>query len=217
VSYAHRKSGYRIQGRHTRVACASCHKEGAAQPPRDCAACHKDIHRGKLGANCTECHDEDSFRQTGKFLSRHNRTAFPLAGRHAMVPCRECHQDVRNLGFTGTPTDCAGCHQRNVPSGSGATLGHAALSSRCDSCHTPVTWKTAIFRQHDRCFPINTGHHAGIPCASCHTGKITTSTGSCSTNSFSCTSCHGCAEQKHRRVIGYDCKQRKCYQCHPGG
>lgn len=215
VSYNHQKSGFPIRGRHKKVACAACHKP-AQNPPRDCAGCHNDVHRGRLGTDCAECHGEDNFRRTQKFAARHNRTTFPLAGRHAMTPCRECHRDVRDLGFQNTPSECSACHAARAPAGARALLDHASLSARCDSCHTPVTWKGATFRDHERCFRINAGNHAGIACGSCHTGTISKSS-TCNANGFSCAGCHRCNGGEHPGVRGFDCKDRKCYQCHPGG
>ncbi|RPJ03222.1 MAG: hypothetical protein EHM31_01520, partial [Candidatus Aminicenantes bacterium] len=40
-------------------------------------------------------------------VESHDRTNFPLTGKHRTLSCRECHI---NLVFEGTPTDCEVCH-----------------------------------------------------------------------------------------------------------
>ena len=40
-------------------------------------------------------------------VESHDRTNFPLTGKHRTLACRECHI---NLVFEGTPTDCEVCH-----------------------------------------------------------------------------------------------------------
>ena len=50
--------------------------------------------------------------QTGKparewTVESHDRTNFPLTGKHRTLSCRECHL---NLVFEGSPTDCEVCH-----------------------------------------------------------------------------------------------------------
>jgi hypothetical protein len=58
----------------------------------------------------------------------HDRTNFPLIGKHRTLGCRECHL---NLVFEGTPTDCEVCHwQRRRTTGPSA---RHALPDR----HTP--------------------------------------------------------------------------------
>lgn len=69
--YSHRNakklSGFFV-GSHQRAACDACHKPSAGQFPKargtaikfaidaGCVSCHKDVHRGALGADCGSCH-----------------------------------------------------------------------------------------------------------------------------------------------------------------
>jgi hypothetical protein len=41
-------------------------------------------------------------------------------------------------------------------------------------------------------------------------------TSACSTNNASCTRCHACPpmQERHVNVRGFQCKDRKCYECH---
>ncbi len=213
--FDHQDVGFPLRGLHKKVACVDCHTEGLqTELPKDCIGCHTDVHRGKLGTRCEQCHTEEGFTRIVMAASHHNRTGFPLTGRHAQVPCSECHRDLRDLGFDRVPTDCSGCHSQDRPLGSGTALDHSGFSRRCQSCHTTFDWKAAGFTDHERCFPIYTGPHAGIDCLGCHTGRLPAATGTCSSGGFSCTRCHGCEERRHRTVNGYECKEEKCYRCH---
>lgn len=64
--------------------------------PENCNVCHKDVHEGKFGTNCAECHNENSFRKVehlGEF--DHNKTSFALRGKHIAVDCRKCHKSEK--------------------------------------------------------------------------------------------------------------------------
>src|SRR5512143_1899483 len=64
----------------------------------------------------------------------HDRTNFPLTGKHRTLGCRECHI---NLVFEGTPTDCEACHWiRRQDDRYSLRLG-----TRCSDFHTPQSWK----------------------------------------------------------------------------
>ncbi len=217
VTFSHEQTGFPLRGRHRPLSCRSCHGQDANPLPLTCVGCHEDVHRGMLGQDCDSCHRETDFDDIAMSLARHAQTGFPLIGKHAMTPCTECHQDVRDLGFGRTPTACVACHDQAPGPGNGK-VDHSGFSSRCESCHTPLSWKRAAFVQHDACFPIRQGsHHAGIACNDCHTGTIPPASGTCSQATFSCTGCHGCQASRHQNVNGYECADRKCYQCHPGG
>src|SRR5512136_2566858 len=48
-------------------------------------------------------------------IESHDRTNFPLVGKHRTLSCRECHV---NLVFEGTPRDCEVCHWQRRQDGS---------------------------------------------------------------------------------------------------
>ncbi len=65
----------------------------------------------------------------------HDRTNFPLIGKHRTVECRDCHV---NLVFEGTPTSCEACHwERRQDDRYGLRLG-----AHCADFHTPHEWKS---------------------------------------------------------------------------
>ena len=77
----------------------------------------------------------------------------------------------------------------------------------------------ARYPEHDACFELSGGPHAAMRCGSCH-ASVThlVASGACMTNNATCTGCHehSCArtDRRHAQVPGYQCKDRKCYECH---
>lgn len=219
IHFDHAATGFPLKGQHKDTPCQSCHVPGKNEKlPTDCSGCHENVHQGEVAFTCQECHNEQSFRRTILPVTRHARTSFPLLGRHATANCRECHTDVRSVGFEQTPSECVACHEPAIPVASATVVDHSTFPSSCEQCHTPITWKAANYLSHGSCFPIQRGsNHAGIACSSCHPSGIPAVSGTCSDTSATCVSCHGCEEAEHRQVRGYECEDRKCYQCHPGG
>jgi hypothetical protein len=184
-----------------------------------CAGCHRDRHRGEFGATCEGCHDSESWRPFFN-ADAHRRTGFPLVGQHALIPCQQCHGEMRDRTFTRAPSGCVSCHRADYDRTSFTSINHSAsgLSLDCQSCHATWRFWPARLDSHRSCFPLS-GPHSGIRCLSCHTSlSSATITGACSTGTASCTSCHthSCArsDSEHRKVMGYQCADTKCYECH---
>ena len=132
---------------------------------------------GPLTIPCENCHTSISWRpirSTPEF--DHNRTRFPLRGRHVGVQCTQCHA---NLVFTNAGTRCADCH---------ADLHRGQLGSNCEQCHTVKGWNTGTqqLRQHENRFPL-LGAHATLECADCHKNAAVGQYAGLSTQ---CISCH---------------------------
>jgi len=106
------------------------------------------------GTRCGACHSVKGWMQV---VFPHEKTGFPLKGRHSTVTCRACHQ----VDFVKTlPQSCSGCHP-DVHTG--------ALGGRCENCHQETDWAPLFDAQAHRFtnFPL-TGRHALLPCESCH-------------------------------------------------
>jgi hypothetical protein len=66
-----KKTKYRLDGKHLKVGCESCHKQvapkGKAAAPlgSDCVTCHRidDLHNGEFGARCDQCHATESWKK----------------------------------------------------------------------------------------------------------------------------------------------------------
>ena len=220
VTFDHSRTGFPLEGRHLAAGCRSCHKSNdfRAPVPASCSACHRDVHAGEFGTRCSSCHDSRDW--TSRFgPDAHRRTGFPLTGRHAAIPCEECHLDQRDRNFTRAALDCAMCHMADYARTTGTALDHAraGFSTDCKSCHFPTRFKGARFQAHEACFQIAGGAHAGIGCLECHSSLTSfTATGTCSTNTADCMRCHTCSQMtpRHSSVAGFQCKDRKCYECH---
>ncbi len=110
----------------------------------------------------------------------HDKTNFPLKGRHRTVACSECHlKGVRQ----GTPTDCEACHWYRKQD----DRYQLQLGFHCEDCHTPFGWKkikpNAWDHEQAAGFFLE-GVHKTLDCYQCHTGRVLSSQGR------DCIDCH---------------------------
>lgn len=225
VRFNHDRTGFPLDGAHTTVTCKACHVVDFERPlPRSCVGCHRDAHAGDLGSQCESCHDTSTWRSRVD-ADAHRRTNFPLLGGHAAIPCIECHFEARERRFARATVDCLGCHEQDWARTVGTGIDHQTRgfdTQQCRTCHGSYRFTPALFPQHDDCFAITTGPHAGEACADCHAGGQfgTAAAGTCNTGTLQCTSCHEhlCADMDTLHadlsVAGYQCVDRKCYECH---
>lgn len=130
--FAHaEKTGFPLERRHAAVKCLTCHDtaRGARLDPA-CQSCHGDPHRGALGRECADCHKPDRW-----LLVRfdHDRSEFPLRGRHFVTPCADCH---KNNQWTGLRTECVTCHAKDRPQ----NPNHMFRGWSCADCHSALGW-----------------------------------------------------------------------------
>ncbi len=228
VRFNHDRTGFPLTGGHSSVSCSGCHAQDFKRPvPTTCSGCHTDVHAADLGTRCEGCHDTASWASRFE-ADAHRRTDFPLVGAHAVIPCLECHSEATSgRRFARAAVECAACHQADLARTQGTPLDHAALgfTGTCRSCHNAFRFKPARFPDHDRCYPISTGAHSNIACLGCHTSLSATAGGrACNTGTAACTQCHEhlCSapggtlrtDQIHAKVPGYQCGDRRCYECH---
>lgn len=216
-----RRTGYVLKGSHAALACGNCHSDDlSVAVPRSCDGCHRDPHRGELGLRCAGCHESESW--VSRFDAKaHRRSAFPLAGAHAVIPCEECHADRFGVGFARAAAACKDCHSDDFAATGRTSIDHlrAGFGDDCESCHTPWRFSSAVFAQHETCFQIAAGEHRGLACESCHLSvQGLQVTGRCETFNAACTSCHEHdrphTDAEHDGVPGYQYEDRKCYECH---
>lgn len=221
VSFAHEKTGFALKGAHAKLLCGECHTKGLEQPlTQACSSCHKDVHAGTLGTHCESCHEQDTFRSAFA-ADAHRKSNFPLIGKHAVLPCEQCHGPRRERIFSRAPARCIDCHRNEYEQTTGLGIDHeaAGFGTECRQCHSVSRFAPALFAAHDRCFQVTGGPHMGVPCKTCHTTfPGTTVSGTCSTGTAACTACHAhpCSQtnQLHTSVPGYQCSDRRCYECH---
>jgi hypothetical protein len=203
-SFDHSKAAFPLTGAHATVKCAACHKTPDYRVAKfgACNDCHKDPHQKPLGV-CASCHTSDSFKTTRRI--EHDKTGFPLLGKHATVPCATCH--------VKPPTQvrlkagkCSDCHQDPHK---GVFKG-----ADCASCHNESGYtKVSPFDHAVRTGYALEGGHATVPCVSCHKGAVVPAgtTLSKSVVDFrgakkDCASCH---RDVHQGELG-----GKCESCH---
>jgi hypothetical protein len=97
----------------------------------------------------------------------HDKTNFPLLGKHRSVTCGDCHL---NGVIAGTPKDCEACHwvrRQDDPY-------KLYFGIHCADCHTPFDWKKlkANSWEHGQAagFPL-AGVHKTMDCTACHPDK----------------------------------------------
>jgi hypothetical protein len=221
VRFNHDPTGFPLRGAHVAVACGSCHPRDFETPVADtCAGCHRDRHRGEFGTRCEGCHDDQSWRPFFE-ADAHRRTGFPLVGKHGLIPCQQCHGDMRDQTFLRAPVGCVSCHRPDYDQTRVTSIDHTAagFSLECQTCHSTWRFWPARLEAHGACFRIASGSHHGIRCLGCHTSlPNVTFTGACATGTFTCSGCHTheCArsDAQHTNVMGYQCTDAKCYECH---
>jgi hypothetical protein len=179
--FDHSRSQYPLSGKHVDLACEKCHtardrkagdsKLAVAQlkplPHADCVSCHRDPHAGRLRGACSSCHVTTSFSSVEEQSFSHDRTRYPLRGRHASVSCASCHAGYPTKIDQPQFATCVGCH--TDPHKGQATIHGAQLD--CASCHTVAGFSPSTFTvaQHaETAYPL-VGRHRTVSCAGCHT------------------------------------------------
>lgn len=185
---------YRLTGRHQKVACEQCHRDApkpkAKREPlkTDCYSCHRlhDEHKGQYGRKCKSCHSTKGWKKT---TFRHDKTDFPLKGKHKKVACVDCHAgDIykEELGV-----HCIDCHRSHDVHG-------GQQGKQCADCHNEESWSGKVAFDHDLAnFPL-LGAHATVACEECH------ASGNFKDAKVSCVSCHA-VDDTHRRRLGANC------------
>ncbi len=135
----------------------------------------------------------------------HDRTNFPLQGKHRTLSCRDCH--INNV-FEGTPPACEVCHwERRQDDRYSLRLG-----IRCGECHTPQSWKKIDpgrwNHETEAGFRLE-GTHRALDCEACH------GTGGFQELPPACYSCHAEDYQRTRDpdhgAVGFP---TTCENCH---
>jgi hypothetical protein len=207
-TFDHNVAAFKLTGKHTAVACASCHvKDVYKGTPQTCASCHAEpqVHKGRLGTDCARCHATTTWRADTIQLTSskfdHSQAAFKLTGKHATVACASCH--VQNV-FKGTPQTCASCHAE-------PPIHKGRLGTDCARCHATSSWIADSARMVSLPFDHNqtafrlTGKHTELACASCHVKDVYKSTPQ------TCAACHA-EPAVHKGQFGTNCTQ--CHATH---
>lgn len=97
-------------------------------------------------------------------VETHDKTNFPLIGRHRTVSCGECHL---HGALKGTPTDCEACHWVRRQD----DRHQLRLGLHCGDCHTPFSWKNVGSDKWNHLDAVGyslEGMHKTLDCVDCH-------------------------------------------------
>jgi len=169
----HEQTAFPLSGAHLAVPCTVCHEKDQRSifhwNSLDCTTCHTsphgtqftDVQTGR--SRCRECHSQTAWKN---LVFDHQRTRFPLQGKHLEVKCDACHpkNETGVVKYVGRPLECYQCHE-DVHAGQ-FTLLDGLIP--CEKCHQPTGWHMQAF-EHNRLtdFPLD-GRHAQVPCGRCH-------------------------------------------------
>ncbi|MCC7015265.1 MAG: hypothetical protein IT454_22085 [Planctomycetes bacterium] len=206
-SFDHAKeTGVALQGAHAAAECLRCHNDRgpvAVFAARGCAGCHEDPHRTQMGADCSVCHEQGSWRPN-EVLATHARTRFPLIGAHAVAACWRCHPGAQSGNFARVDTACEACHEPGTNPDHRAQL--PPWTSDCQRCHVPTAWGGSAFNHSS--WPL-TGQHAEASCTQCHTA------GQFAGTPRDCFDCHAsdfsAANDPNHVAAGFS---QACRSCH---
>ena len=194
TSFNHQNTDFKLKGKHKKTSCTACHKSDKkySEAPKKCISCHKDsdIHKGKQGKKCQDCHNENSWKESD---FDHDKTDFALKGKHKKARCSVCHI---NNKYKDTPKLCISCHKIN-------DAHNGNFGKKCDSCHGTKKWNQIKFDHNKKTdFPLY-GKHKKAKCNSCHTSSDIKKE-----LPKKCHSCHK-NDDKHKGQYG-----KKCISCH---
>jgi hypothetical protein len=183
TKYDHRDVEFTLVGAHVGLQCGKCHpRADDSIPPaggrflglsQRCTSCHEDVHKAAYGSDCASCHGQE---RPWKEVPKFPHAKFALAGAHAQVACRKCHEpgtphDVAALRQQEQPVRaCAACHADPHGGGEQVTALRLPTAGDCARCHDATAWRAARRspEQHaEYGFPL-AGAHATTACKTCH-------------------------------------------------
>lgn len=190
--------------------CSNCHvRFNPRGQDAQCLACHKAVavdvaqRRGFHGRNpadaaCRSCHTDHKGRNakivrwdTQRF--DHRQTDYPLSGKHQTVACEQCHVPAKK--YRDASSSCDACHRKDDAHKGG-------LGAKCESCHTPKTWKEASFDHGKQTHFALQDKHESVKCDACHQN------GHFKDTPRACAACHK-KDDAHKGRFG-----ERCDSCH---
>ena len=179
--------------------CMVCHQDVSAQI-HDQSGLHGVLLAGSSSPTCHGCHTEHKGAAAPLTDFDHNKLTFKLTGKHATVPCAECHAQATTMkALQQTPQDCYSCHAKN-------DKHQGAFGQQCSQCHTTDNWANASFDHSKSDFPL-TGAHAQVKCDQCHKN------GDFKGTPADCGACHA---QPSFHADAFGTQSTQCATCHTG-
>lgn len=195
IKFDHDKSTkFKLTDKHKTTTCEQCHKGENIYKEKltaDCHQCHKndDTHRGRNGTKCQNCHHTEAWKKA-KF--DHDKTNYPLHGKHKKVACTDCHRGEMKDKIA---TQCINCHRQD-------DAHQGQQGTKCESCHDEEGWRKQVSFDHGlTSFPL-LGAHESLTCEQCHVST------SFKDAKKACSACHD-KDDYHKKSLG-----PKCEMCH---
>lgn len=123
LTFDHSLTDFKLTGAHKDKNCISCHKASAADSKltfkglsKNCSTCHTDKHFKQFEINgitdCSSCHGTQNWKASA---FDHNKTKFPLDGKHIKVECAKCHKPQKDganfyVRYKLKVFTCESCH-----------------------------------------------------------------------------------------------------------
>lgn len=218
-AFNHSVTGYALEGKHHEISCKKCHdnsnsasgnfQEFSKKENITCASCHKDVHEGKLGNDCKSCHNQHSFLLKNKtFVGKfdHDKTNYPLVGKHQAIDCKSCHKS--DLTDPVQHNTCMSCH---TDKHNGDFANKKEKYPDCATCHSEKGFSPSKFNieMHNKgAFKLE-GAHLAQPCFACHLQNNKWIFAKMDTQ---CSSCHQDIHQGFLDKKYYG--ERSCEACH---
>lgn len=216
TKFDHNTARFRLTGLHRSTDCVKCHKMETKNGRRfqsftglsfnRCISCHADVHRGKFGKTCENCHNTSGFKNIKTSSFDHSRTNFPLAGKHRYVKCSDCH----GVKLASRPKYkfCTDCH-KDYHKGQ---FTKNNVVTDCSKCHNVYGFSPSTFtiEKHNTTKFALVGSHLAVSCIGCH------KTGTEDWNfNFSSQKCIACHKNVHGTEITYKfLGNNNCENCH---
>ncbi len=203
-NFNHAKARFVLAGKHLQVNCEKCHAAADFKKPvphQRCTDCHKDEHQGQFlrradKGECSSCHTVEGYKPVRFVVADHARTAYPLEGRHAALPCAKCHVPAGKATlYRLKHAACPDCHADKHQ----GQFAAPPYEKRCDSCHTLKGFQSSTFTlaRHQKVPFVLAGSHLAIPCIDCHK-VIPESRPPLRRYRFEDRTCAGCHGDPHR-------------------
>ncbi|HET9235795.1 MAG TPA: hypothetical protein VFO10_01010 [Oligoflexus sp.] len=203
-------------------------------PKKSCATCHvtphpASFHQKFKGVTCEKCHTTDGWKimslqgQIQSDRSFHDKTRFPLTGKHKVTNCKQCHVKDGNEVFKFPNADrdfCVTCHA----SVHKKQFDEKFFNMSCAKCHSTTNFTQRTPFQHDITnFKID-GKHSKIEknCEKCHVptkDKLPTKPPKTahkfdfdeSKDEKYCVNCH---QTVHKEQFHSEFQKKSCASCH---
>jgi hypothetical protein len=135
AKFDHRQSRFPLTGKHVTTECKKCHAAPTYKDAKlDCWSCHekddREIHKRRLGPQCESCHNARAWKL---WDFDHDKTSYPLGGKHKGIACHECHRDPVEKKIS-LSVSCVSCHDKDDEH-------NGNFGRTCERCHVASSWK----------------------------------------------------------------------------